>query len=104
VWTNLAKYDDARRYFDSEGTALNRSGTHTLSDDEHIHLAFVARYEFVPIVGAIVPGSNTAPDGATRPDSQRVIIHVALSTSPAFDFSNELSRHDKRAFTITRQF
>ncbi|MEZ0275919.1 MAG: Verru_Chthon cassette protein B [Roseimicrobium sp.] len=104
LWSNLTKYEDARRYFDSEGTPLNRSGTHTLTDDEYLRLAYVARYEFVPIEGAIVPGAGSAPDGATRPDSQRVIIHVAISTSPSFDFEKELSRHEKRAFTITRQF
>jgi uncharacterized protein (TIGR02598 family) len=104
AWSNLTKYDDARRYFDSEGTPLNRSGTHQLSDDEYLRLSYVARYEFVPIVGAIVPGASSAPDGATRQDSQRVIIHVAVSTSPEYNFANELSRHEKRAFTITRQF
>lgn len=104
TWSNLGKYVDARRYFDSEGTPLNRSGNHSLSEEEYLLLSYVAKYEFVEVQGPIVPGAQSAPDGATRVDAKRVIIHVATTTAPGYDFNGSQSRHEKRAFTITRQF
>jgi uncharacterized protein (TIGR02598 family) len=103
-WSNLRNYNNTRRYFDSEGTPLNRAGNHTLSGEEYLVLSYVARYEFVELQGPLVPGASSAPDGATRADSKRVIIHVATTTAPGYDFENPQSKHEKRAFTIARQF
>lgn len=104
IWSNLRKYEDARRYFDSEGTILNRSGNHTLTQEEYLLLSYVAKYEFVELDGPLVPGANSAPGGGVRTDAKRVIIHVATSTAPGYDFDEARTKHEKRAFTITRQF
>lgn len=103
-WTNLRTYDGARRHFDSEGTLLNRSGNHSPNQDELMYLSYVAKYEFVPISGPIVPGASSAPGSVVRSDAKRVIIHVATTTNPNFNFDNTESRHEKRAYTIARQF
>jgi uncharacterized protein (TIGR02598 family) len=104
TWSNLRNYENARRYFDSEGTPLNRSGNHSLTQEEYLLLSYVAKYEFVEVQGPMVPGANSAPDGGARADAKRVIIHVATSTAPGYDFDQAPTRHEKRAFTITRQF
>ncbi|RBP47687.1 uncharacterized protein (TIGR02598 family) [Roseimicrobium gellanilyticum] len=105
IWQNLRKYENARRYFDSEGTTLNRSGNHTLGDEEYLALSYVAKYEFVPLNTALVPGAGIVPGGMNeRADARRIIIHVAVTPTPGYDFDDVRSKHEKRAFTITRQY
>ncbi|HSJ04712.1 MAG: Verru_Chthon cassette protein B [Verrucomicrobium sp.] len=100
-WSKLADYHNAVRYFDGEGTRINTSAPGTLSTDNSRNVSYVAKFE---VVDAGI--SPTLPGGVSmvRADSRKVILHVAVSPQADFDFSKANSKHEKVAFTVTRQF
>lgn len=100
-WSKLADYHGAVRYFDGEGTQIPATESGSLSSSHEQTLSYVAKFEVVD-TGA----TPTLPGGGTvaRADSRKVIVHVAVSPQANFDFSKADSKHEKIAFTLTRQF
>ncbi|NDC39690.1 MAG: Verru_Chthon cassette protein B [Proteobacteria bacterium] len=94
-WSRLRLYDKQLRYFDTEGTPI------TNPSDYDMNLAFVAQFEF-PVVVVDFPGA--AAINSMRPDVKRLVVHVAVTTRPNFDFQNSSSTHERRAYNVTRQF
>jgi uncharacterized protein (TIGR02598 family) len=100
-WSKLADYDGAVRYFDGEGTQLPAGTGGTLSTKHSNALSYVAKFEVVDAGTA-----PTLPGGLAREraDCRKVIVHVAVSPQADFDFAKADSKHEKVAFTVTRQF
>jgi uncharacterized protein (TIGR02598 family) len=107
-WNKLTGYNNARRFFDGEGTLIGSTQGGNVSSSDTMRLAYVAMYEFVPLSPTqILSGGSAAPDANTRTDLLRVIIHIVSTTNQNFDFSASTTyRKDRvdRAFTVSRQF
>jgi uncharacterized protein (TIGR02598 family) len=106
-WNKLTNYNNSRRFFDGEGTLIGSSQGTNLSNADGMKLAYVAKFEFVPLAPTqILSGGSGAPDAGTRTDLLRVVIHIVSTTNQNFDFSTTTFRKDRvdRAFTISRQF
>lgn len=103
-WDKLSKYNNAKRFFDGEGTLIGSSQVGGAV--ETMKLAYVAKYEFVALqptqVLSTVGGSP--PDANNRSDTLRVILHIATTTDQNYNFVTPIKDHVDRAFTVSRQF
>ncbi|WP_050026667.1 Verru_Chthon cassette protein B [Verrucomicrobium sp. BvORR034] len=103
-WTKLSEYDGARRYFDGEGTPLGVPGV-GLNDALQMQLAYVAEYEFAGgAQGPLLSGGASAAVGQNN-DLKNVRIHIAVTPNQGYVFEDKTGgKHEKRAFTVARQF
>lgn len=100
-WSKLADFHGAVRYFDGEGTRLTAGNEGGLSGTQGQALSYVAKFEVVDAGTApTLPGGGVS----VRSDSRKVILHVAVSPKANFDFDKADSKHEKVAYTVTRQF
>jgi len=107
IWNKLSAYNNARRFFDGEGTLIGSSQGNNVSNTDQLRLAYVAMFEFVPLSSQqVLSGQGTTPDANTRTDMLRVIIRIATTTNQNYDFSSAGFHKDRvdRAFTVARQF
>lgn len=88
----LADYNNARRFFDDQGTPLELSG------DDSIRLTYVSLIELEG------PGGPVAvPGGLPSPDMLTVKINIAAVPDARFSFDGDVP-FSSRAFTVARQF
>lgn len=88
----LNPYQNARRYYDDQGTPLDNAGANS------VRLSYVAR---VVLEG---PGGPVAvPGGVPSQDLINVKIDIAAIPDAQFSFNGDVP-FNSRAFTVARQF
>jgi uncharacterized protein (TIGR02598 family) len=90
-WTLLSGVDNSTRTFDEQGVRLSSADT--------AQTAYIAKINFGP---SYVPGSITTT-GTGEPYMQRLIVKIASSNNPAYNFpSSDSGRYKTTSFLLTK--